>query len=218
MVRRAIPHAWRFASPGQVLAGRSEAAAAALRRLVPGADELAPRLFPLLRKSVEIANGTGRPLFAANRDVIADANVEGVWQSATTLREHRGDGHIAVLTEAELDGCEVHVLLSATEGVPPELLRASRGWSEFEWSQAADRLRDRGLIDSAIGPTPDGYRLHLDVEERTDELALRPFDKLRDDGFEKMMHLLNLMATAIYASGEIAFPNPMGLPAPDPAV
>jgi hypothetical protein len=216
MVRRAMADAWGLASPRRVLAGRSEAAGAALRRLIPEADQLAPRLFPFLRTPIELAGGAGRPLFAANREVAVQADLEGVWQSATTLREHRGDGHIAVLTEADLDGCEVHVLLSATEGVPPELMRAARGWSETEWHEATDRLCGRGLLSDA-GPTPTGYQLHREIEERTDELALRPFRELGDDRFAEMILLLHVMERAIHASREIAFPNPMGLPDPGDA-
>jgi hypothetical protein len=216
MVRRSIPDAWAFATPEQVIKARSEAAATALRRLAPEVDQLVSRLFPLLRKPIEIANGGGRPLFSANRDVTADPNPEGIWQSTTTLREHRGDGHIAVLTEADLDGCEVDVLLSITEGVPPALLQAGRGWSEVDWSHATDRLRSRGLIGSDGEPTAAGRQLHLDIEVRTDELALRPYSGMKADEFEEMIQLLGAIGQAVYASGEIAFPNPMGLPDPNP--
>ena len=212
MVRRSIPDAWTRASPEHVVTLRASAAASALRRLAPAADELAPQLLPLLKKTVEHGNGEGRPLFSANRDVIADENLSGVWQLATTLREHRGDGHVAVLTEADLDGCEAHVLFSGTEGVPPELIRQTRGWSEEDWAHAEDRLRSRRLHGPDGGPTAAGRQLHLDIERRTDELALRPYGAMSDDEFERMMEMLGVIGRAVHASGEIPFPNPMGLP------
>lgn len=44
-----------------------------------------------------------------------------LWQVATTLREHRGDGHVALLAGAALAGCEAHILFAACEGAPVEL-------------------------------------------------------------------------------------------------
>jgi hypothetical protein len=32
-----------------------------------------------------------------------------LWQAATVLREHRGDGHVAALVVEGLDGCQAHV-------------------------------------------------------------------------------------------------------------
>jgi hypothetical protein len=46
MERRSLPDAWTLASPDSVLSVRTEAAAAALRRLAPEADEVVPRLLP----------------------------------------------------------------------------------------------------------------------------------------------------------------------------
>ena len=37
----------------------------------------------------------------------------GLWQAATLLREHRGDGHFAALAAADIDGCEAVVLRCA---------------------------------------------------------------------------------------------------------
>ena len=148
MVRRAIPDAWTFTTPEAVVSARSVAAAAAIRRIAPHADDHSRVLLPLLTQAVERGRGAGRPLFAANRDTPPAADgLARAWQAATALREHRGDGHVAVLTEAGLDGCEAHVLYVATTGVDAEVLRANRGWSHTKWADAIERLRDRGLGD-----------------------------------------------------------------------
>lgn len=215
-VRRAIPDAWSLTAPAQLVDARRRAAAAALRRLVGDEAERAARAaVPVLRALVEIASPAGRPLFAANREVPPSPDPVGeLWQACTTVREHRGDGHVALLTSAGLDGCEVHVLFAATEGVDPALLQDSRGWSTDEWSAAVDRLARRGLIDSASAPTAAGRHLRADIERRTDELAVAPIAAIGRDRVDALLADLVPAAAAIGQSGEIPFPNPMGLPAP----
>ena len=144
-------------------------------------------------------------------------DLRGLWQAATTLREHRGDGHVAILTEADLDGCEAHVLFAATEGGPPEVLRDNRGWSEHDWGRATSRLCRRGLVRPEGGPTAAGRQLRRDIEQRTDELATQPYRLLASDEVEEMIRLLSAIGRRIVTSGEIPFPNPMGLPEPGAA-
>ena len=191
---------------------RSSAAAAAIRRLAPQADELTAEVLPLLARAVEHGRAAGRPLFAANRDLASSsAGLADVWQATTTLREHRGDGHVAVLTEAEVDGCEAHVLYAATEGIDPIVLRDNRGWSAADWDEATDRLQRRGLLESGQ-PTPAGRELRELIERRTDELAAQPYETLDDEELDHLLRMLHRIAGPISASGEIPFPNPMGLP------
>ncbi len=216
-VRRAIPDAWPYATPDQLLEARRSAAAAALRRLLgDDADRIADEGFPVLTAIVDAASPAGRPLFAANREVPRAADPVGeLWQACTTVREHRGDGHVALLTGAGLDGCEAHVLFAATEGVDPALLQESRGWSPVEWSAASDRLAGRGLLDRSGAPTADGRDLRSDIERRTDELASAPLVAVGQERVEKLLALLTPAAERIARSGEIFFPNPMGLPPPE---
>lgn len=216
-VRRAIPTAWERTTPAAVLDVRSAAAATALRRLLPGgaADELADGAVPSLRIAVEAADPAGRPLFAANRDVIRSADaVADLWQLATTLREHRGDGHVALLVAAGLDGCEVHVLVAATEGTDPELFQTSRGWSADDWGAACDRLAARGLVAGDGTATAAGRAVRADIERRTDELAARPYARLATGDLDRLLTVLGPAASRIAAAGEVVFPNPMGLPRP----
>ena len=166
-VRKAIPGAWAIVAPEQLVRSRAEAAAAALRRLVPDAEGLARDITPLLARCVQSADGAGRVLFSCNRELAGpDDPVEMLWQLTTTLREHRGDGHVALLTSEGLDGCEAHVLSAATAGAPGELYRSSRGWSEQEWAEATDRLVHRELLDPVGAPTERGTMLRQDIEAR----------------------------------------------------
>lgn len=210
MVRRAIPDAWGFASPADILEARRASAAAALRRLFPSIGAVAVALEARLRQIVDGANDAGRVLFAANRDLgLEGDDVERLWLLTTCLREHRGDGHVAALTAAGLDGCEVHALFAADAGLSSELYLESRGWSAEEWGVATDRLAGRGLVhDGRL--SREGRELREWIEGRTDELALAPMHVVGD--VDELCRDLEPAASAIAASGEIRFPNPMGLP------
>jgi hypothetical protein len=54
--------------------------------------------------------------------------------------------------------------------------------------------------------------LHDDIEQRTDELAALPFESLDEEVIEGLTVVLEPAARRIAASGEINYPNPMGLP------
>jgi hypothetical protein len=214
-IRRAVPDAWALASPDDIIDVRTTAAAAALRRLLghEPAAQLAQQVTPILTEAIERADGAGRPLFAANRDLQSPGDsVEALWQAATTMREQRGDGHVALLTGAGLDGCEVHVLASGDRTVDPELFQQSRGWSPEEWQAAVDRLASRGLVTGGGEFTAAGRELRDDIERRTDELAARPFEPLAEEVIAGLSIVLEPAARRIAASGEINYPNPMGLP------
>lgn len=214
-IRRAVPDAWALASPDDIIDVRTTAAAAALRRLLGDepAAQLAQQVTPILTEAIERADGAGRPLFAANRDLQSPGDsVEALWQAATTMREQRGDGHVALLTGAGLDGCEVHVLASGDRTVDPELFQQSRGWSPEEWQAAVDRLASRGLVTGGGEFTAAGRELRDDIERRTDDLAARPFEPLAEEVIAGLSIVLEPAARRIAASGEINYPNPMGLP------
>jgi hypothetical protein len=194
---------------------RAEAAAAALRRVLGerAAGTLAHATLPAMRNAVEQAAPAGLALFAANRDVDAPQDpVAALWHAATTLREHRGDGHVALLTAAGLDGCEALVLFSASEGIDPTMFQRSRGWSADEWAAATERLRSRGLVDTDGRVTTNGREQRDEIERRTDELAIRPYEALGDDVVDALLAALSPAARTLASAGEITFPNPMGLP------
>jgi hypothetical protein len=200
-----------------VLEARGTAAAAALRRLLPagGADRLATAVTPELHGAVDRAVPAGRPLFAANAELPPpDDPVAALWLAATTLREHRGDSHVALLAAAGLDGCEVHVLAAATNGASPELYQQSRGWTADDWAAAVERLAARGLVHPDGTATEAGTAEHDAIERRTDELAAAPYAAAGDDALDGLITQLEPAARTVAGAGEITFPNPMGLPAP----
>ncbi len=216
-VRRALPAAWSLAHPEDVLTARANGAAAALRRLLgaKAAEQLARAVLPPAHDAIARADPAGRAMFAANRQMGAPEDpVAGLWQAATTLREHRGDGHVALLVAAGLDGCEAHVLFVAGEGGSPDLYRQSRGWSSDDWRAAQARLSDRGLLTSEGAITGPGRALRADIEHRTDQLAVPPYAALGQERVAALIEALEPARRRIAAAGEVAFPNPMGLPRP----
>ncbi len=216
MVRRSLPDAWDFARPETLVTVRSTAAAASLRRLYPEIDAVAVAANDALSDIVDRCESLGRPMFGANRDVAPfDDPVEQLWQWCTTLREHRGDGHVIALAASGIDGCEAHVLRTAAQHLAPEVLRDHRGWTVDEWTDAAHRLHRRGLLDGDE-LTESGRLLHNQVEHLTDSLALAPLtEALGERGAVQLIDLLTPAAWTVAVSGELPFPNPMGLPAVD---
>lgn len=213
MVRRAIPDAWDFAEPRTLTRVRAESSATALRRLSGSVGAIAAQTNPVLQRLVDGCEPIGRPLFAANRliDPFEDP-VEQFWQHCTTLREHRGDGHVAALTTAGVDGCEAHLLFAAAADVPPEVFFDNRGWSLEQQSAAHHRLVRRGLL-GADGITSEGRRLSQHIEATTDDLADVPFRVLLDDGQRReLLDRIGAVASQVVAGNAIPFPNPMGLP------
>jgi hypothetical protein len=215
MVRRALPDAWSFAEPDDVERARRESAATVLRRVCRHVEEVCGPAIPVIEHLVERADGSGRALFCANRDLPRpDDPVEALWQGCTCLREHRGDGHVAALTAADLDGCEALVLFALSEAVDGGLFRASRGWSDEEWSEAVERLSARGLVDNGE-ITSTGRELRHSIEETTDRLAASLFEELHPTEEPVLRRALREVGHAVVAAGVLPFPNPIGLPAPD---
>jgi hypothetical protein len=212
MVRRSVPDAWSLADCSTILEARAAGAATALRRISPSVDQLAEEVLPELQRVVGQADGSGRALFNANRDLARSEDpVEALWQACTCLREHRGDGHVAVLTASGLSGCEALVLFAASEGIPAELFHESRGWSPEEWEDSRAALEARGLLHDA-DLSPAGSELRLGIERRTDELAVGPLVELGRERTAALIDRLRPLSTLIVGGGMIPFPNPIGLP------
>jgi hypothetical protein len=180
LVARHIPRAWTLASPADILTARVRVADRSLRRLL-GDDVIdAPEMVQAaeLTRSAALACGLeGRPLFAGHAGLPwPDEPHLVLWHAITLLREHRGDGHIAVLVQAELSGVEALVTHTATHrGFQVEAAKALRMWSDEQWAGAQDRLRDRGLLDSTGELTAAGVALRADLETATDRLAAPPW-------------------------------------------
>jgi len=217
-VARALPDAWSRTTPRACLEARAAVSAAALRDA--GADpEACGQAAAVLAPVAAAADPTGRPLGAANAALELPGDPVGrLWQIATTLREHRGDGHIAALVTEGITGLQAHLLQSSSGHIPQAVIQRARiGWTDEDWAGAADALRGRGLLGPGPEPvlTQDGRALLDSVEARTDELAWSGgLAALGDDGAEEVLTLLRPSVRAVAASGILPEVNPTGLTVP----
>jgi hypothetical protein len=231
MVRRALPSVWSLASPADVLRARESGAVAAIRRLLGLPDDgAAPApvhaAADLLAAVAGDLDPAGRALAAANLELpVPEEPVARLWHAATLLREHRGDGHMAALVAADVDGAEALMLrigvdLAVQAGAPAHVLPGwprdqmpvARGWTDAELDAAALRLAERGLLAERGPATAAGLALHRAIEDATDVAAARPWGRLGPERSALVAGLLHPIAVAC-ARG-MPFPNPVGVPAP----
>jgi len=203
IVARNVPRAWTLASPEQVVAARSAAARASLTRLLadPPAEDVA-ELAGLLREACDGLTAEGRPLFAGHADLDwPEEPLLSLWHGATLLREHRGDGHVAVLLHAGLTGLEALITHSATgRGFTEPAAKATRGWKDEEWAAASAALAGRGLLDDA-GLTAEGEDLRAHIEVQTDALAADPWLSLGPGKTARVVELGKGLSRRIAESG-----------------
>ncbi|MCP9205848.1 SCO6745 family protein [Streptomyces cucumeris] len=212
MVARALPDAWAVAPPERVLEVRRAGAVAALRRLLAGQEAAVERAAEALVPRSAGLDTAGRVLTSANAALdFPDKPVERLWHAATLLREHRGDGHVAALVAAGLDGCEA-LGLRAGADLPRAELQPYRGWTDQEWEAALTRLADRGLLKPDGTATGNGRELLRAVESATDRAAERPWRPLTAEDTTALTALLKPLAAA--CSTALRFPNPIGVPEP----
>ncbi|WP_406066606.1 hypothetical protein OG462_18705 [Streptomyces sp. NBC_01077] len=225
MVARYVPAGWATAAPAEVLAARLRAVDRTYRTVLGeetvGSAELAEAA-ALARRAAEATPDSGatvdsdvrrpsRPLAAANAELPwPEAPHLVLWQAATVLREHRGDGHLAALAEAGLDPVEALVSFAAI-GAAPEPVFESRGWSGAEWAAARERLAARGFLHPDGAPAEAGRALRAEVERRTDELAAAPWVALGPDDTARLAELLGGPWLAAIGSGLLPSENTLGI-------
>lgn len=212
-VARALPAAWDAAPPDAALQVRERAAVAALRRIGVSGDDPGVRIAAdLAADAVRHVPADGRPLFAANRALAwPEEPVAKLWHAATLLREHRGDGHVAVLITTGVSGRESNVLHAAAGRVPREMIMRSRDYDDTQWDHHVRRLAERGWLDAEGGLTEPGRDVKTHVEAATDALALSALDTLDDEQVETLFRALTPITRRVVAAGDVPAATPMGL-------
>ncbi|MFD9906675.1 hypothetical protein [Streptomyces sp. NPDC059063] len=208
-VAQHVPAIWRIAAPEDILAARLRAVDTTLRRLLGDAAVTSPEMAEAARlalRATEACTPSARPLYAAHADLpVPDEPHLAYWHAATLLREHRGDGHLTALLDAELDAVEALVSHTATgRGMTPRRNLATRGWAQEDWDAAVARLQERGLLDAEGELTEAGVALRQRVEEHTDRLDRAPYAHLGADGVERLTELGTAFASTAMQAG--AFP------------
>lgn len=210
LVARHVPAVWSIASPEEVLAARARAVDATLRRLLGDeavtSEEMSEAARLALRATEACSRGA-RPLYSAHADLpVPEEPHLAYFHAATLLREHRGDGHLAVLMSKGLDGLEAVVTHTATgKGMTPKWVMSTRGWTQEDWDAASERLRERGLLDGAGELTPEGAALREEIERETDRLDRAPYEHLGAEGVGRLTELGAGFARAAAVAG--AFPE-----------
>lgn len=217
MVARAIPDAWRFSTPEQILSARLHAADAALRRLL--GDVISSTDLTEAAELAKMAAGAcsvaGRPLFAGHASLPWPEQPHLVlWHATTLLREFRGDGHIAALLSENIDGCEAHLTMVGGGILTREAIQPNRGWSDEDWSAAQERLIQRGWLDQNGNLTAEGQSKRRRIEQITDELALSPWQSLGENNFGRLLTLVKRFSIQIVEQNGVPQPNPVGVPDP----
>ena len=200
LVQRSIPDAWTLSTPERVLEARWSVAAQGMRRLVgeladgPEAKEAAE----IARAAVEAADCAGRPLAAAHQALPwPEDPVVAVWHATAVLREHRGDGHLALLVSAELDAREALLTVAAVKPEYRDFVYNLRGWTAEELEESLDGLRARGLVDADGRATEECVELRRRLEAETDRLALQPYRAIGQERAERLQAALTPFAAAI---------------------
>ena len=222
LAARALPDAWRYASPSQCLDARVSGAVTALRAHVsPALLESFHELATVLWTAVDGCQFEGRPLAAGWASVPrppsgdpASDPVASAWLAATVLREHRGDGHVMACLGAGLRGLDAAVTHVATGAITRGLIQPTRGWTDADWTSSERRLQARGLLDSGGRLTKSGGALRRDVESLTDRLAAGPVERLGETGVKEATALAAPIARCLMDARVIPLPNPVGVSRP----
>ena len=210
IVHHAIPAAWEATTPEALLEARVNAASDALRRAV--GDLLdgpsVPRAAELARTAAEACTEAGRPLYAGHASLPWPEEPElALWHAITLLREFRGDGHIACLVEAGLDGIDALVFHAASGEVPRSALQGSRQWDDASWDASVASLGARGFVDGDGAFTEAGAALRQQIEDRTDALALPPWEALGEEGCDELRSLVRPLSQAVVSGGTFGLPR-----------
>jgi hypothetical protein len=205
-VARHIPSAWETIPPEASLAARERGSAASLRRIL--GDELADsaglaRAADLTTKAALGAPTEGRMMYAGMRTLpMPSEPVARLWHSATMLREHRADGHIAALVGARIGGTEAHLLWALAHGIhPAESFGRVQHLPKQRLARVMDGLRERGLVDVDGRITDTGRETMQRIEALTDELAAPPYEALSPAELDELIAELEPITAILVAAG-----------------
>ncbi|MEU4673698.1 MarR family transcriptional regulator [Amycolatopsis sp. NPDC023774] len=205
-VARHIPSAWETIPPEASVAARERGSAASLRRILGDGLAGSPGLVRAADLTTQAAANTptaGRVMFAGMRALPVPSDpVARLWHSATTLREHRADGHIAALVGARIGGAEAHVLSALDMGIhPPESFGRIHHLPKARLAAVMSGLRERGLVDADGHFTDAGRETKHRIETMTDELAAAPYDTLSPAELDELIAALEPITAKVAATG-----------------
>lgn len=156
-------------------------------------------VIPALRRAVEQADPTGRPLFAGVQSMPwpTDSYAQ-LWQLCLALREHRGDGHVISYLAEGFDSVQMNILTELWLGYPLGEYSATRAWSPERTADALSGLEMAGFVAGTELTSMGRARRQL-VEDSTDDLEEGIIEAIGDD-FEQVVELLEVWSAACVAA------------------
>jgi hypothetical protein len=199
-VYRAIPDAWSFSTPGEILAARYRGTARALRSIYgdavdgPDVEEAAT----LVAEAVEACDPIGRALYAGWSSLPwPDDPHLALWHGCTLLREFRSGNHLIAVAAEGLTGCESVVSHVAVGEAPRAWITDEAGWNNDEVAEAEERLRIRGWLGRDCQPTDACYAGRRRIEDLTDRLDFPVWKHLGEENARRLFDLMSILATRL---------------------
>jgi hypothetical protein len=201
----AVERGWSIATAGDVLGARERGATASLERILGDRPQLA-RATAVLQRAAAAGSASGRFLYAGLRSLgVPDTPWGALWRAVDTVREHRGDSHLAAWIATGLDAAEIGLLTEIYYGMPSRRYHRSRGWTDDDLDAATQRLQARGLIDrEALTLTAAGAERREAIERATD-LQQAPILNAIGADLDELLDTLGPWAAAVVAAG--GFPS-----------
>lgn len=201
-VARHVPWIWTKVSPQKAIVLRERGSVATLRRRIgdrADAPEIAVAADLATRAAVS-GPIAGRPLYAGLLALeVPEEPLARLWHAATMLREHRGDGHNAVLVAHGVSGIEAHVMLALRFGQRPEEFGRISHLPAETVAAAVQGLRDRGIVNDDHGFTADGKAFRDQIEDLSDEAAAPAYDALSEEELKLLIRLLEPIGDSLAA-------------------
>ncbi len=195
-IHRAIPDAWSFATPNEILAARFRGMDQALRRELGSlfdSQEVSIAV-DLAQQAIAATSGTGRTLSSGwNSLPWPDEPHLALWQACTVLREHRSGSHLLALATEELDGPQSVITQVAVNEAPVDWIQHEAGWSDAAVEEAKKLLRARGWLDDADQATSQCYEGRRRVEALTDSFDGRHWEQLGADKCTELSEVMNAL-------------------------
>ncbi len=196
----AVERGWSIAGADDVLTAREHGAIASLERILGDPPELADATL-VLQRAAAAGTHAGRFLYAGLRSLGTPEHPMGAfWRAVDTIREHRGDSHIAAWISAGLDPVEIGLLTELYYEMPTKRYHRSRGWTDADLDAGMARLRGRGLIaGQSPALTAKGRELRDSIEAATDVQQQSLLDAIGAD-FDRLIAILAPWSMAIVAA------------------
>lgn len=197
-VHRAIPDAWNFATPADIIAARYRGMDRALRSTYD--DVEAPEFVEastLVRAAVEGCEPIGRLLYGgwSSLDWPTEPHMS-LWHGCTLLREYRSGNHLIAVCVEGLDGIESVISHVAVGGAPGEWIQDEAGWSPSDEAAAVARLQVKGWLDEQGQATAACHAGRARIEAMTDALDFPVWERLGEDNGRRLFELLSALVEA----------------------